>query len=282
MATRAPARTRTAPRRRPAARWKPLPAPVQREASYRRSLRAVVEATWTEAQMELAPLLARLERAQEREERREDALPSVAAIRAALGRAAARILRLFPSRRLQALAEQVATATQAEHRRALRRQFSEALGINVLAEEPSLRPTVQAFTRRNVALIRSLPTELLGQVEKQLVEALEKGTRAEAISKQLQERYQVARSRADLIARDQVGKLTASLTETRHKALGITKYRWRTMKDNRVRESHRRREGKVFSYDDPPNEDPIDGHPGTPIGDRCWPEPIIEDFERLK
>lgn len=258
-----------------------MPRPLQREARYRRALRAVVEATWKEVHAELEPALTQLGRAQE-QERREDALPTIASVRAALSRIAARIRSLFTTGWARELAERVASETKSEHKRAMRAQFREALGINILDEEPSLRPTVQAFTLRNVRLIRSLPEQLLEQVEARMVQALEQGTRAETLSKELQERYQVARSRADLIARDQVGKLTASLTEARHKALGITHYRWRTLRDGRVRPSHQRREGKVFAYDDPPQEDLIDGHPGTPVGDRCWAEPVIEGASGLE
>ena len=46
-------------------------------------------------------------------------------------------------------------------------------------------------------------------------------------------------------------------------------YIWRTSGDNKVRTAHAMREGKVFSWDNPPEG----GHPGEAYGCRCTAEP---------
>lgn len=46
-------------------------------------------------------------------------------------------------------------------------------------------------------------------------------------------------------------------------------YIWRTRGDSKVRSSHRDRDGKIFSWDNPPEG----GHPGEAPGCRCWAEP---------
>lgn len=256
-----------------------MPLQLQREASYRRSLEAVVELAWERIRVELEPILQQWE---QEDGRRADALPSAPSIQAALQRAGSAISKLLPSARALALAERVARGADAEQKRAMRAQFREALGIDILKSEPQLRPVAEEFTRRNVALIKDLPQQLLTQVQERMMQALALGSRAEAIRKELVERHGIAENRAALIARDQVGKLVSSLTEARQKKLGITRYRWRTMRDNRVRSHHREREGQEFEWANPPKEDPIDGHPGQPIGCRCYAEPIIEDFEELE
>ena len=43
-------------------------------------------------------------------------------------------------------------------------------------------------------------------------------------------------------------------------------YKWYTQLDKRVRPSHKKREGRIFSWDDPPKG----GHPGEDYGCRCW------------
>lgn len=55
-------------------------------------------------------------------------------------------------------------------------------------------------------------------------------------------------------------------------------YRWTSQQDKRVRKTHRKLHGKLFSYKDPPTT--IDeygrqhtGNPGTDWGCRCWEEP---------
>jgi SPP1 gp7 family putative phage head morphogenesis protein len=88
----------------------------------------------------------------------------------------------------------------------------------------------------------------------------------------------VAESRAKLIARDQVGKLFGAIQEARQVGLGIDRYTWRTSNDNRVRDTHEKREGESYSWNDPPGDlsDPGDGgHPGFPINCRCWAEPDL-------
>lgn len=64
--------------------------------------------------------------------------------------------------------------------------------------------------------------------------------------------------------------------ETDAKA-GREAYRWRTMRDERVRPEHRVREGRVFRWD----ADPPDGAPGIPFGCRCYAE-VYDDRARRK
>lgn len=54
-----------------------------------------------------------------------------------------------------------------------------------------------------------------------------------------------------------------------------------TSNDRRVRESHRARNGVTFRWDDPPDEEPYDGHPGMPIQCRRRPRPVVPSVESL-
>lgn len=47
-------------------------------------------------------------------------------------------------------------------------------------------------------------------------------------------------------------------------------YIWRTVKDSDVRPAHAAREGKIFSWTNPPEG----GHPGEDYNCRCWAEPV--------
>lgn len=51
-----------------------------------------------------------------------------------------------------------------------------------------------------------------------------------------------------------------------------THYIWHTQGDNKTRPSHAANNGKVFSWDNPPET----GHPGEAYGCRCWAEPQAE------
>ena len=81
------------------------------------------------------------------------------------------------------------------------------------------------------------------------------------------------KKRAKLIARDQTQKVNAAVTQGRQSNLGVTEYIWRTSSDERVRESHKSKNGKRFRWDSPPADT---GHPGQDIQCRCVAEPVIE------
>ncbi len=53
-------------------------------------------------------------------------------------------------------------------------------------------------------------------------------------------------------------------------------YVWRTMEDEKVRESHASRDGKVYNWNLPP----VGGNPGEDYNCRCWAEEF--DFKKMK
>lgn len=135
-----------------------------------------------------------------------------------------------------------------------------------------IQPILEASIRENVSLISGLNAETKKRVEQIIFEgfALRK-TKAE-ITKSLAEAMGITQRRARSIAGDQTHKLNSLLTGLRQKQLGFNKYLWRTRRDDRVRKLHREREGKTFSWDNPPS----DGHPGWPINCRCVAEAYKE------
>lgn len=148
------------------------------------------------------------------------------------------------------------------------------LDVDVFRSEPWLGAVVDSFAAENAALIRSLETNVLKDVQEIVFRAVRQGWGIQETSKLIRERFGVGTSRADLIATDQIGKLNGQLSMLRQTELGVRRYRWRTARDIRVREEHKTREGQVFHW----NRPPYDGHPGEPIRCRCYPEPMLEDL----
>ena len=171
-----------------------------------------------------------------------------------------------------------------------------SLGVDPFKREPWLHETLAAAASENVSLIKSIPDRYYGALEDKLADAYRRGLRWEEVQADLttsfledgtESELGIARRRAGLIARDQVGKLGAAITKRRFADAGVTKYIWRTALDERVRgnpggkypkarPSHWDREGKTYSFDDPP----AGGHPGEPILCRCVAEPILEEIDR--
>ena len=173
---------------------------------------------------------------------------------------------------VRAASGSVATKVQRHSQNEFRR-----LGINLREEEPKLGKLIDSWRDQNAERV----TMLLEHERDELSDILGKGsgkTRAE-LSERIQERLEVSRTKADLLARDQVLTLNSQITQERQKAAGIEKYIWTTANDERVRDSHEEVDGETFSWDDPPEIDGERVHPGEPINCRCVPFPVLPELE---
>ncbi len=150
-------------------------------------------------------------------------------------------------------------------------QVKAVIGVNPLLGAFSADSILTPWIKDNVALIRSVPERYFTQVDVLVRESALMGRRASVVSDMLTERYNVSKTNAERIARDQIGKLNGAVTEVRQRSLGIDGYIWRTSNDERVREEHAVQEGERFSWDDPP----ATGHPGDDIQCRCRAEPDL-------
>lgn len=203
-----------------------------------------------------------------------------------------RVLAVFNPRRLARLfltrLRRRARAGEAAAREAFRRQakayvsvrprLGDAAVATVLRRAwPTEEPEPVLAGRRewittNVRLIRSIGTRLHAELAEVLAEATEKGSRQEVIEKRIAERFDVARSRARLIARDQVTKYLAQVNEAQQRRAGVERYVWRHSRSRRnPRRLHLGRDGKVFNWAGPPS----DGHPGAAPNCRCTAEPVL-------
>lgn len=206
-----------------------------------------------------------------RAERRDAAGASAAAL---LQKTARAFFDAFPNTALARVARRFADLTSDYQKSQIVEQFKAVAGVNIFAGivEDWLPGLANAFVEENVSLIRSLAERHFDDLRGHLGEAIAAGRRWEQIADEIAERYDVADRHAELIARDQVGKFYGALNEERQTGLGVQKYVWRTARDNRVRDAHLEREGKTFTWADPPE----DGHPGEAINCRCQAEPDLE------
>lgn len=142
------------------------------------------------------------------------------------------------------------------------------------------RSTVDAFRARNLGLVTTLRDSELGELRDILENAESGAVRVEDLRDLIVERFGVADSRAELIARDQVLKLNSDLTQLRQTSVGITRYRWSTSLDERVRPDHGALEGTEWGWGSPPVVDERTGRrepPGRDFQCRCVPIPVLDD-----
>lgn len=151
-------------------------------------------------------------------------------------------------------------------------------GINIRTADPGVGALIDDFRAKNVARITSLAGKQLTEITEILNSAETPGLRVEVIRDQIRERFDVSKSRASLIARDQVLTLNANVVKQRQINAGIEEYIWTTSGDDRVRDEHAEREGRRFRWNTPPE----DGHPGEPIQCRCSAFPVLPELAPLR
>lgn len=179
--------------------------------------------------------------------------------------------------RISALVADVARQVSGFNKRQFHQVIRSAYGVDIFKSEPWLPDTLSVFEAENIKLIRSIPQNYLDSLHGKVVNAVRTGMAPRDLSRFINETYKMPRSRATLIARDQIGKLNGQLTEQRQTSIGIIEYTWRGVLDERERPEHVAREGETFKWSDPPP----DGHPGEAIQCRCSAAPILPDLDDL-
>lgn len=182
------------------------------------------------------------------------------------------------ARRMRSLSNKTRLLTTKEWKKAI----GKALGIDIRQDYylgDFYQQQLEKWVSDNVDLIKSIPKDCLSEMKQVIYEGYVSGRPVTAISKDIQNRFQVSKSKARLIARDQMGKLNADITKHQQTDAGIRKYMWRTSEDSRVRKSHMVLNKEVFSWDDPPVVDKKTGrrcHPGEDYQCRCIAIPVFE------
>lgn len=191
---------------------------------------------------------------------------------------------------LLAFIEKIAEMLRKSSVREWKRIIQQTLGID-LADEYYSKEMYEYIIKRwiseNVSMIKSIPNQALDDMRQIMLDGFLNGKSVKDIQKSIQNQYDVTKSKAAMLARDQISTLNAQLSQMQQKDAGCKKYRWSSSKDSRVRDCHRELDGKIFSWDDPPEmwyNTKSKGrvmtgrrcHPGEDFCCRCVAIPIFE------
>lgn len=155
---------------------------------------------------------------------------------------------------------------------ALAESILRAVGVDIssyLAPDTEIGAALREGVAANVELIKSIPTQYLDAIRDTVSTAFAKGERFESVVGRIAHIGEVTKSRAELIAQDQIAKLTSKFNEVRQTSVGITHYVWSTSHDERVRPSHAAVNGETFAWKSPPEIDGEHVNPGEAV--RCFP-----------
>lgn len=138
---------------------------------------------------------------------------------------------------------------------------------------PAMRGMIARDYSDNMKLyIKDFTEQHIKDLREKVQENVFSGLRASELEKMIMESRNVTASKAKFLARQETSLLLSKYSEQRYKDAGITKYRWSTSHDIRVRHDHKELDGKIISFDNPPVVDVKTGrkaHAGEDFG--CLP-----------
>jgi phage putative head morphogenesis protein, SPP1 gp7 family len=139
---------------------------------------------------------------------------------------------------------------------------------------------VRQLQNDQVNLITSIPLEAAQRVQALTQQYVLGGKRYDQLAEMIANTTGVTMSRATLIARTETAKAASSLVQARALHIGSDSYIWHSVQDIYVRKCHRKLNGTIQSWDDPPEaeENGARHHPGNFPNCRCWAEPVIPDI----
>lgn len=188
-------------------------------------------------------------------------------------------------RKLESLANMTRKLTIREWKKAVDR----TLGVNIMEDYylgDFFQTGLDRWVDENVSLVKTIPADTLDDMRMVVKEGFLNGKSTTHIMKEIQHRYNVGKAHARLLARDQIGKLSASITEAQQRDAGIEEYIWDDCGDSRVRDCHRELNGQRFRWDDPPemwymtkSGKRMTGrhcHPGQDYECRCRAKPVFK------
>jgi SPP1 gp7 family putative phage head morphogenesis protein len=173
------------------------------------------------------------------------------------------------------IAQRYAEQTVKHHGREFSRQTKAALGVEVPTLDRALPTRVGHFVSENVSRIRSLGEKTLNDVEDLIARAFTTGQSVEDLTAEIMRRFDIAESRARLLAHDQISTLNAQVARMRHREVGVSLFRWKTRNDGRVRPHHAVKHDKIFPYG---GSRAPSFFPGDEVNCRCEEVPVFDEI----
>jgi len=151
----------------------------------------------------------------------------------------------------------------------LQRQIIRLTGQTIwIGQHPTA--LLDAFIAEHSQLIKSVQREQLDKIRLALNRGIREGRLLKDLTKDIQVHTSLSKYRAQLIARNAPLQYSGALTKHHQTSAGIKSYLWQASQDERVRKSHRARNGKVYHWD---GSGP---HPRSEVNCRCDAVPVLD------
>ena len=175
-----------------------------------------------------------------------------------------------------------------------------ALGIDFPSDESWWPDARKMWQDTNYDIIRSDIRKYISDINSATEQAVTNGWSHKALAEKIMSLdAKITKSRANFVARDQIGKLNGTMTQKRMQDIGLTMYEWSSSSDERVRDSHAIMDGLLCRWDDatvysedggktwkPRPSGAVLMHPGMDYQCRCtalaWFDELIDEADGLE
>jgi len=162
-------------------------------------------------------------------------------------------------------------------------QFKKSVGkIDIIPadmNEHQKEEIANNYTKNMKYYIQKWTDQEIVKLRKDLEPFIMGGVRTGDLAKVIQQHKGVTDRKAKFLARQETKLLISEYQRNRYKQAGVTHYRWSTNIDGRERPWHRKLNGQIFSWDNPPIIDERTGergHPGQTYNCRCVAVPLAD------
>lgn len=136
----------------------------------------------------------------------------------------------------------------------------------------------------NVRYIQTVPRDWSRYIVEYAYREALKGRRPEDVEAELRQIMpEHITKNLKCIARTECAKANAAIVQARAEMCDIPCYFWRSVSDERTRDSHAEMDGVLVFYDDPPSPEALHGdrsygryHAGNTFNCRCYQEPVVD------
>ena len=167
-------------------------------------------------------------------------------------RARKKLLRRFSNIRIERMAKDFLNRADRETSAKLYKAVERKVGIPAkqLAVQEVVGQAKNALILETTNWMTKLRDETLELYTANTLRAMTQGKGIEEIITEFAGMKEKRKNHAKFTARNQINNFNSIMTKTRAKKIGITKAKWQTSEDERVRSSHEDRNGKEFDLDE--------------------------------
>ncbi len=153
--------------------------------------------------------------------------------------------------------------------------------VDVTPTSETLAGTIRTGLTEGIELgVRDLSQRIIQSTRRAVKKNLEEGGRVDRLILLIALQRGLAKLRVQTLAESEAAAAISTFREERYTEIGLNRYIWSTVGDERVRHDHRALDTQVFSWSSPPIVDRASGrrgHPGDDYNCRCVAIPLVSE-----